>query len=109
MPSPNRKRVTWIEVTPEIIKKYLSPLSYPEYEKIGESIGYSAEYIRQIFVDGRERLNKVVFDGIVKWVQENGKAKSSPAKKNTVSPQSKKQSNGTNYLAQRRELKNKVK
>ncbi len=63
-------KIEYQEITPELRQKYLSVCPGRRQQiEIAKPLGVSAETIRKVFKHNPERVNKRIWDGIVKWVE----------------------------------------
>ncbi len=77
VPQYYKHRIEWVEIMPDLRAAYLSPeYGNREFIDIGKSINYSSERIRKIFNPETTKVNRVIWDAIVKYVE----AKALPAK-----------------------------
>lgn len=62
-------RIKWVFITDEIADKYLkNKLSWTECTLIAKSINYSTESIHKVFRNKPKKVNKVVWDAILAYL-----------------------------------------
>lgn len=62
-------RIVWVELTTKMIAKYLKTIpSYRERIKIAKSINYTEESISKVFRNPPKKVNKVIWDAIVAFL-----------------------------------------
>lgn len=118
IPKYYEPRITWIDITEEMKKKYLSTApSRRECENMGKTINYSGESFAKLFTHKPNKVNKKIWDVLMDWyAASNNRPKIEP----TIAPSKKiekiiekKEKNATisestkNFLDNRR--KNKLK
>jgi len=69
MPKYYQPKIEWVQISPEMKKKYLAKL-LPRAEciAIGKGIRYSSESIAYVFRKKPDRVNKVIWDAITKYL-----------------------------------------